>query len=457
MTAIPRRQKACIPCAESKRRCDKELPECRRCIEKDLDCAYPQPRKRRRDLGTAHETQAIEPSSVVTSGVETEHTGSLVLSEHISVNGPAASDATRGGHLDLGHWDLISTNRLEAAFLDEAITPHMITSTAPTPILFPDQALSIHDSNNFHGKSSIPFFLQDETFRMHHKQHDVDCVMTVEMEPFIGEVEKMLQSWVTNGSSGFIHRRLYNKGMPTCVQDAFTTFAAYANRTPATKETILQIADDRASTLTQHAVNPAVDGIQEIWAHLARVHSLFVYVFMRLFDGSVRMRASAARQIPTLRSWVGQMWETVKRHNWDDYPSIRDSQRPLLGTSGEFHSDYDTATEIWQLWILTESVRRTYLIIDITLNTFEIMTVGRAECEGYVLFTARRGLWDADSAVKWFKLCRGDAQSPLMVPSLTPRPVISQYPSREFDDFAKLCWSFVVGMDKIQSWVDKVQ
>ncbi|KAI0522054.1 hypothetical protein F5B22DRAFT_457186 [Xylaria bambusicola] len=448
MAAIPRRQKACIPCAESKRRCDKQLPACRRCIEKDLDCAYPQPRKRRRDPGTAHETQAIP-----TSG----HTESLVLPEQTSFSGTAGSDATSGVHPDLGHWDLISANNLEAAFLDEAITPPQITSTAPTPILIPDQALSIHDSNNFLRKSSTPFFLQDDTFRMHHKQHDPDCVTTVEMEPFIGEVEKMLQSWVTNGSSNFIHRRLYDKGMPTCVQDAFTTFAAYANRTPATKETILQIADDRATTLTQHTVNPAVNGIQEIWAHLARVHSLFVYVFIRLFDGSVRMRASAAQQIPTLRSWLGQMWETVKRHNWDDYPSIRDAYRPLLGTSSEFHSDYDTATEIWQLWILTESVRRTYLIIDITLNTFEIMTVGRADCEGYVLFTARCGLWDANSAVKWFNLCRGDARSPLMVPSLTPQPVISQYLSTEFDEFAKLCWSFVVGTDKIQSWVDRMQ
>lgn len=294
---------------------------------------------------------------------------------------------------------------------------------------------------------------------MHHKQDHADCVTTVEMEPFISEVEKMLQSWATHGSCNFVHRRLYDKGMPTCVQDAFTTFATYMHRTPATKETILQIADDRASALTEHAVNPAVRGIQEIWAHLARVHSLFVYVFIRLFDGSVRMRASAETQIPTLRSWAGQMWQTVQRHCYEDYASVRDlrdrDRHTLLGASGEFHSDYDAATEIWQLWILTESVRRTYLIIDVALNTFQIMRSGRADCGGYVVCTVRRGLWDADSAVKWFKLARGDAKSPLMVPSLTPQPVIAQYPSRDFDDFAKLCWSFVVGTDKIQSWVDK--
>ncbi|KAI8954445.1 hypothetical protein F4801DRAFT_587537 [Xylaria longipes] len=449
MAAIPRRQKACIPCAESKRRCDKELPECRRCIDRDLDCVYPQPKKRRRDLGTARESQAVQ-TPFVTSIDEREQAGDPI---YPSINNNTSSDVIGGSDFDFGYWDSAAADTLEMPFLYDAIIPYVPT-TASAPSLYPDRGLGVDNSTNSHSKLGVPFFLRDETFAIEHREEDPACVATVEMEPFIGEVEKMLQSWVTNGFNGFIHRRLYDKGMPTCVQDAFTTFAAYANRTPATKETILQIADDRASALAHQAVRPVANGVQEIWAHLARVHALFVYVFIRLFDGSVRMRASAEQQLPTLRSWVTQMWETVKRHRWDDYPSVKDGRRPFLRTSGKFHSDYDTATEIWQLWILTESVRRTQLIIDTVLNTFRIMTVGWAECEGYSMCTIRRGLWDAESAVKWFNLCRGNAKSPLMAPSLTPGPMISQYPAGEFDDFAKLCWSFVVGTDKIQCWVD---
>ncbi|KAI0454765.1 hypothetical protein F5B21DRAFT_474186 [Xylaria acuta] len=454
MAAIPRRQKACIPCAESKRRCDKELPECRRCIDKDLDCVYPQPKKRRPGLGTARETEEVQ-TPIVTSIDEREQAGDLILPDYPNVNTDTGPNDVGGSELDFGFWHSTAADNLEMPFLDDTIIPYVPTSTTSAPGPYPDQGLGVDNSTNFHSKPCAPFFLRDETFAIQHKQEDPDCVATVEMGPFIGEVEKMLQSWVTTGSNGFIHRRLYDKGMPTCVQDAFTTFAAYTNRTPATKETILQIADDRASALTHHAVRPVMNGVQEVWAHLARVHALFVYVFIRVFDGSVRMRASAEHQLPTLQSWVAQMWETVKRHRWDDYPSVKDGRRPLLGTSGEFHSDYDTAMEIWQLWILTESVRRTHLIIETVLNTFRIMTMGWAECEGYVMCTVRRGLWDAESAVKWLNLCRGGAKSPLMAPSLTPGPLISQYLAGEFDDFVKLCWSFVVGTDKIQCWVDK--
>ncbi|KAI0438302.1 hypothetical protein F4803DRAFT_535495 [Xylaria telfairii] len=450
MAAIPRRQKACIPCAESKRRCDKEVPECRRCIEKDLDCVYPQPKKRRRDFGTARETQPVQ-NLLVTSIDERVQAGDLILPEYPNT----IPNAMGGDNLDFGHWDLMGVDDLETSYLDGTMISYIPTSAAFATSSYPDQVLGLENNANSHSKPCAPFFLRDETFAIQHKQEDPACVTTVEMEPFVGEVEKMLQSWVTNGCNSFIHRRLYDKGMPTCVQDAFTTFAAYTNRTPATKEIILQIADDRASALVEHAVLPVANGVQEIWAHLARVHALFVYVFIRVFDGSVRMRASAEHQLPTLRSWVAQMWETVKRHRWDDYPSVKDGRRPLLGNSVDFHSDYDTATEIWQLWILTESVRRSHLIIETVLNTFRIMTVGWAECEGYVHCTVRRGLWDAESAMKWFDLCRGNAKSPLMAPSLTPGPLMSQYPAGEFDDFAKLCWSFVVGADKIRCWVDK--
>ncbi|KAI1303844.1 hypothetical protein F5Y03DRAFT_359255 [Xylaria venustula] len=452
MAAIPRRQKACIPCADSKRRCDKEHPECRRCIDKDLDCVYPQHKRRRRDLGATGETQPVQ-IPVSTSVDEQEQAADFLLPDYSYVNSDTHPDVVGEGDINLGHLDLTTASNLAMPFLDDTIIPYVQAVAAPNR--HPVQEPGVDNSINSHSTPCPLFFLRDDTFALQQKQEDPACVTTVEMEPFIGEVEKMLQSWVTSGSNDFIHRRLYDKGMPTCVQDAFTTYAAYANRTPATKETILQTADDRASALTLHAERPVVNGVQEIWAHLARVHSLFVYVFIRVFDGSVRMRASAEHQLPTLRLWVKQMWETVKRHRWDEYPSVKDGRRPFLAVSSEFHSDYDIAVEIWQLWILIESIRRTHLIIDTVLNTFKIMTVGWAECEGYVMCTVRRGLWDADNVTKWFKLCRDGSKSPLMAPSLTPGPMISRYPAGEFDDFAKLCWSFVVGTDKIQCWVDK--
>ena len=81
------------------------------------------------------------------------------------------------------------------------------------------------------------------------------------------------------------------------------------------------------------------------------------------------------------------------------------------------------------------------------------MTKAWAECAGAVMFTARRGLWEAQSAEKWLELAC--AKSPLLVPSLQPGPLISQYAAEEFDEFVKMYWTFIVGVDKIQSWIDR--
>ena len=237
--------------------------------------------------------------------------------------------------------------------------------------------------------------------------------------------------------------------MPTCVQDAFTTYAAYSNITQAVKETILQITDERLSTLV-HQQPPSTNDAQGILDHLARVQALFVYEFIGLFDGSPRLRVSAEQQLSTLRSWVTQMWEAVKRYKGEDTDT---GHRALQWTENAFDREYNTSSELWRLWVLTESVRRTQLIINAVANTYQTMTRGWAECTGAVMVTARRSLWEAESAVQWFDLsCE---KPPLLVPSLLPGSLMSQYAAEEIDDFVKMFWTFTIGADKVQSWVDR--
>ena len=98
-------------------------------------------------------------------------------------------------------------------------------------------------------------------------------------------------------------------------------------------------------------------------------------------------------------------------------------------------------------------VRRTHLVAGTVANMYEIMVKGWVECSGAVMFTARKGLWDADSVMRWYEL--SCAKSPLLVPALQPGFYISSYAADEFDGFVKLIWTFIVGADKIQCWVDK--
>ncbi|KAI0883620.1 uncharacterized protein GGS22DRAFT_167555 [Annulohypoxylon maeteangense] len=399
------RQKACIACADSKRKCDKQLPECQRCLDRDVDCVYPEPKRRRRDYIT-HNTQAGVPS----------------------LDNYAGGDTLESG-LNLGDWGSVGEVDFDVSLSD--MIPYI-----PTVIPEGDGISS----------PPYPWFLQDETWAMQHTNEEAACMTFSELEPLIRAVEEMLRCWVSNGHNSFIHRRLYEKGMPMCLQDAFTTLATYVSRSPAMTETILQIAEERSSTLARQGL-PVADGTRGMLNHLAHVQALFVYEFIRLFDGSIRFRASADKQLPILRGWVADMWEAVKRYRGED-----DSHQSSWMTS-EFDREYGSASEIWRLWILTESVRRTHLIIDTVINVYQIMTRGWAECTGGVMFTARRGLWDAESALEWLEMSR--AKPPLLVPSLKPGPLISQHTADEVDDFAKMFWTYIIGPDKIRYWIYK--
>lgn len=156
---------------------------------------------------------------------------------------------------------------------------------------------------------------------------------------------------------------------------------------------------------------------------------MFIFELKRLFDGSVSQRASAERQIQMLRQWVTKMWEAAKEYRGAD--SFAD--HPLSHwAAGSLDKEYDVLSEMWRLWALTESIRRTHIVVDTVANTYQTMTRGWADCTGTVMVTARRGLWEAESAEKWFELSR--AKNPLLVPSLQPGSLLSKYTAEEVDD-----------------------
>jgi hypothetical protein len=414
------RQKACIPCATSKRKCDKQLPECRRCIDRDVDCAYPQPRRRRRD------TAARKPRAVPDVGFPDIADGNVHAGDFGLEDWPPDNDlnATIPGLID------IHGSGFVARAADASTTDPEIGYTDLTDV-------------------SCPWFLRGETWVLAQNNEEPGCVTNVELQPFIEAVNEMLQSWVKAGHNHFVHRRLYETGMPRCLQHAFITLAAYLGRTPAMKETILQIAEDHASDLVLESL-PAKSEASVIRNQLAHVQALFIYTFIRLFDGSIRLRASAETQLPILRQWLAQLYKTTKNYRGEDRLL---GHGPVPWLPNHFDMEYNATSELWKLWILTESVRRTHLVAGTVANMYEIMVKGWVECSGAVMFTARNGLWDADSVMKWYEL--SCAKSPLLVPALQPGSYIAGYAADEFDEFVKLIWTFIVGADKVQCWIDK--
>jgi hypothetical protein len=411
------RQKVCIPCASSKRKCDKQLPECRRCLDKDMDCVYPQPRKQRRDT-TARRSHAS--GDFVTSVINEAHT----------INGFEGWDGIEDISLDVSLSGFIDVSR---STLEGPVTGSSI----------PGLEHRIDMAN-----APSPWFLGEETWVLQQGKEEPDCVTSAELEPFIQAVNEMLKSWTKTGHNNFIHHRLYERGMPKCLQHAFTTLATYVGRTSAMEETILRIVEEHALTLVQEDCSTTIDA-QGIQDHLGRILALFIYLFIRLFGSSVRLRASAEIQLPILRRWLTQIWTVSKEYRGED--QLLGQGPPFI--SSYFDIEYNASSELWRLWILTESVRRTHLVASTVANMYDVMAKGWAECSGAVMCTARRGLWEADSALKWYELSCTD--SPLLVPSLQPEYYIAQFSADEFDEFVKLLWTFIVGADKVRCWIDK--
>ena len=296
----------------------------------------------------------------------------------------------------------------------------------------------------------IPWFLRDDTWILRPAAggDGSGCAATVQLEDFVQVTREMFQQWVHNGHNSFIHKQLYKNGMPTHLQDAFTTLSAYLNATSPTKELTMQIAQDRSLTLCRQA-HTLESNFKDVLQMLAHVQALSVHVYILLFDGSVSRRSWAERLLlPTLRQWVIDLLKAARGYRGND------TGVSLQWLLSDFNLEYDANAELWQSWVLTESVRRTHLIVDSVSNVYDIMVRGHATCRGGIMFTARRGLWDAESAAAWSALCSDSTKVPLMVPSLQPEPYMLSHGADEFDKFTAVFWSFLVGAEKIKYWVD---
>lgn len=390
-----------------------------------MDCSYPQPKKRRRD-NRGQQSQRNEFSD---------------FQEYVQVD-------DLGDSLNFETWSALDTDNFDIS-LAEMSLPALPALPADGLLLAPSAPGDILECGTV---TSCPWFLQKDTWEIdtHQTPH---CVVDIDLQPFIHSVDEMLRIWVKTGSNAFIHHRLYEKGMPSCLQDAFITLAAYTTCTAAVKDTILQISEERSCNLLRLGA-PTTNGMQVVLDYLARVHALFAYVYIRLFDGSVRLRASAERQVPILRQWVLQLWESARHLQGE---GLVFNQNALQLGKSDLHAEFASTSELWKLWILTESVRRTQILVDTTMNTYQAMSKGWAECTGAGMFTARRGMWEVDSPGKWFEMSAtvSGVTPPLLVSLLEPDRFMAEFAPKDVDDFAKLCWACIVGPDKMQYWEDK--
>lgn len=406
MSPLPRNErKTCLACAGAKRTCDKHFPKCQRCTEKNLDCQYPTTRRYARASSTSARRARVRAGDALIPDVANPQ--------------PQAP-------------------RRQPNITDEArpLTPNSSTGTA------------------FRYK---PWFKGPEAWEV----RPVDTSMcrfnpgpirsSSGAKIWSTSLGDWLRHWVEKGHNPFIHRELYyDTGLPQCLQDAWTTATAYFSKTALNEHIVLNIIENRADGLVlqaqvqDNASFMAVPGPQTI-DHLARVQALFIYQVIRLYDGSIRQRALAENCFQTLLPWCQQLWQSATS---DAY-----QETPLPGSAGLDRldpSDEMASLPHWKSWILSESVRRTWLVCHSTFAAYFRERDGWNTCTGEIRFTACEGLWDAASSTSWAELA--SRRDPLFVQSLHVDELLSTAMAMEVDIFSKIFMTLLMGKERIDSW-----
>jgi hypothetical protein len=229
------------------------------------------------------------------------------------------------------------------------------------------------------------------------------------MKKYTTVLQAWFERWIINGSNPFIHSRLYSANFPACVQVAYATLASYIHRTPANADTVLQIVGDRSNNLLLEngavmgstAAEEWADGEQQdvdLFSQLSRLHALMVYQIIGLFDGDIRARHIAEGHMAIQDSWANKLFRLASK-------TLSNTHSVATHLVGGLPRPSTYSQQQWYLWILSESIRRTWLIAASVFAIYSALQQRWAVCPGSIMYTNRSGLWNATSSAEWEKLC----------------------------------------------------
>ncbi|RFU80651.1 hypothetical protein TARUN_1536 [Trichoderma arundinaceum] len=274
---------------------------------------------------------------------------------------------------------------------------------------------------------------------------------------FVRRVQHWLLEWVHEGHCPFIHRQLYADGFfPSFMQDAFSAISIHQSCNDRNQDMIGRIIQDKADSLIKSEgietgdsnLMPMPAPVLNTSQHLARVQALLVYQILRLFDKGVWQQTHAEEAMPILLSWCQQMWDSAILDSITTSQTVGSLSKDA-GQQGSLGIG-DPAPRLWRLWILSESIRRTWFVAMATISAYRTMKDGWCECHGGIMFTVRKGLWLATSSSQWETLCR--TEDPLFLPCLGNRAMLESCNPTEVDEFCFSCFALIWGPEWAEGW-----
>lgn len=282
MPPTPRsRQKSCIACVAGKRRCNRQTPQCSRCLSRGVQCHY-----------VSQAVQVNEPR-IIANQREPESLDSI-FDYNDTVDTPISYDA-----LD--------------SLLLESESPGSWLTISPTLLTLP----------------TLPFRACPE----------VVVLENWSMRQMLKSIKSFPQMFAQNRRTLFIHARLYDEYLPDPIQDAFTVSASYHAKTPETEQMILRIVESKAAGLVQR--DSQLDSLQDL---LAAAQALVLFLIIQLFDGDIRQRSLAEQNLSTLSSWTMQLnvrlYELETSTTWPEWIFAESIRRTVIISAflGNFYS-----------------------------------------------------------------------------------------------------------------------
>ncbi|KAK4119648.1 hypothetical protein N657DRAFT_581301 [Parathielavia appendiculata] len=380
MTSFPSRihrpRKTCIQCAKAKRKCDRTSLSCLRCRERGMRCVYPS-RLIFRD--GSEPTVAAPDTAEVGRDSDRASNRALLMGTCSSPTYPPLADAVQEPGNHVSFTDVIETTLSSRWFL------HPQTWIRQHGWATPQYELPVSEK-------SLPHF--------------------------ISKLKRWADDWVRDGHSPIMHRLTYEGYTPECVEDAYTSLAAYNAASPSAKPTALRVIESRVNKLLISQTQEDVDGISSAFIlntciHLARTQALFIYQLIRLFDGDIRARVQAESHMDILNRWSNQMIESAQL----DYAAAdlvlsqsasTSSTMTVTTTTNNPFSVPPSAPPpvLHKAWLLSESIRRIYIASIFMQAVYNTLRRGWSVCPGAIAYTAQSGLWDARECYTWARALR---------------------------------------------------
>jgi hypothetical protein len=406
--------RACRKCSMAKRRCGKQTPQCLRCRRRGFHCTYP----------------PVKQTSFV----------------------PCRGD----DRISAEQQDIV----LHTASQFSAYTP--ISQSRGIDDLRPITGFDVHEiSNNpTHSQSLSVWFTSPETWKVDHLLPVGKNTSTIQdLKRQITTIQQWLAQWVEKGSNPFIHPRLYRNRLPKSIQDAYASLACYVQKRESNEHIVLQIIRERSKQLLAEHGFPSAGSLTGTTSrnsaaldpleHVARVQALLIYQVVGLYDADIRLRHLSETQMPVLNLWLQEMIESASQaaHLGSFmFSSAREQTSPDFSLADTSQSD----NLLWYSWILAESIRRTWLIATGVHTIYLIMQQGQISCRGGMVFTTRKGVWEAQSAPAWEKLC-SEVNVGLM-PLAEADKLFTDAVPEDVDDFAKIFMEASFGADRMERW-----